>query len=679
MLLDMLTADAAAKHGHEYSPPRAASPTNNASFLYMPLSILGSVLRGQTLSPSQATTPSHHADPTFDTSAPQNHAMKLAHDEPIASPINSRPVSSGSDVTHERPKKRNPRSKTCYSIARPVHRQHTKLHIRPKIILQLHQVIASQRPKPAYDIVPFSLLPQRSVRRIARTFNTRERLCSNDLLVAKAEEYNTKDDEDKAEEDHWGSREVIGVISPGKCEKGVTGPTEICLNDGMSRWEVSNMPNGGYEFNSTDEHGLTLKARWVLKTAHARRTSSMSMSTSTPLSPTGLEDKKFTFSTISSNCRRHPIIATMTHTSIQIMDNYSMPSANSPSTPGLYSPNPSPITPSSIDFTTFIDDLTEKLPIETDEALKRFILVSGVWVASKEFLTEHPTPILTPSATFRPPNHRTVSMSQLENTRSPSPASTVDEKRRSIPRMFKPSLERLPRRTSFTDNPPSPVSTRTTVNRSPAPMQKARSRRRANTVGTAQLHSVTGSVRKRYGLGLEDQTLVESPEEKQFKRSVELRRIKELAISSALERPSVETTRLSAEDTPRPPLALLPSPIVIPPSDDGPTSPLPQQASPLLSPTPQDPERTRKTQSAYNPITTTGMWDSGVTEGPGIKRRPTSMFVSNEKKRKQERKRERSKSKDGKAKQNEESSEPCEPKTTKKADWCKIKLKFKER
>jgi hypothetical protein len=72
------------------------------------------------------------------------------------------------------------------------------------------------------------------------------------------------------------------------------------------------------------------------------------------------------------------------------------------------------------------------------------------------------------------------------------------------------------------------------------------------------------------------------------------------------------------------------------------------------------------------------MWDSGVTEGPGIKRRPTSMFVSNEKKRKQERKRERSKSKDGKAKQNEESSEPCEPKTTKKADWCKIKSKFKE-
>ena len=36
------------------------------------------------------------------------------------------------------------------------------------------------------------------------------------------------------------------------------------------------------------------------------------------------------------------------------------------------------------------------------------------------------------------------------------------------------------------------------------------------------------------------------------------------------------------------------------------------------------------------------MWDSGVTEGPGLKRRPTSMFVMNERKRKEEKKRGRS-------------------------------------
>jgi hypothetical protein len=73
------------------------------------------------------------------------------------------------------------------------------------------------------------------------------------------------------------------------------------------------------------------------------------------------------------------------------------------------------------------------------------------------------------------------------------------------------------------------------------------------------------------------------------------------------------------------------------------------------------------------------MWDSGVTEGPGIKRRPTSMFVSNEKKRKQEKKSERSKSKDSKRKQSEQGSDKgYAVKSKKKADWCKIKLRLKE-
>jgi hypothetical protein len=91
-------------------------------------------------------------------------------------------------------------------------------------------------------------------------------------------------------------------------------------------------------------------------------------------------------------------------------------------------------------------------------------------------------------------------------------------------------------------------------------------------------------------------------------------------------------------------------------------------------------ERSRKTQSAYAPITTTGMWDSGVTEGPGLKKRPTSMFVMNEKKRKQEKKVERSKSMKEKSKASEESNEGLGPKSKRKGDWYmyKIKLRLKD-
>lgn len=184
-------------------------------------------------------------------------------------------------------------------------------------------------------------------------------------------------------------------------------------------------------------------------------------------------------------------------------------------------------------------------------------------------------------------------------------------------------------------------------------------------------------MRKRHGLAFGDQILVESEEERQGKRSAELLRIKELALPTPVERPSIETT--ADEVIPTLLLTSLPSPVVISPSSDGGNSPLPWSSPPLspalLSPMLPDPERTRKTRSSFNPVTTAGMWDSGVTEGPGLKRRPTSMFVMNERKRKQE-KCNRSKSednrKDEKAKQKDDGD--CMG-LKRKGDWYKYKFK----
>jgi hypothetical protein len=138
-------------------------------------------------------------------------------------------------------------------------------------------------------------------------------------------------------------------------------------------------------------------------------------------------------------------------------------------------------------------------------------------------------------------------------------------------------------------------------------------------------------MRKRYGLTFEDQTLAETAEERTMKRSVELLRIKELQLPSPIERPSAESTR------PLPPA--IPSPIVIPASPEGPTSPTPLLASPLLSPAMPQTERSRKTQSAYAPITTKE-----------------------------------------KSKASEESNECLGPKSKRKGDWYmyKIKLRLKD-
>lgn len=648
-MLDMLlTADAATKHGHEASPPPSTS--NNGSFLVqMPLAIIGSVLRRQ--------TPSPFSESSTTNAGPTSTAPKPAlPDTPLASPPPSRPVSSGSSVaTDDRLKKRASRAKTSYICARPA-RPINKLHLRPKVILQLHQVIASQRPKPTYEVIPFSLLPPRSTRRLARTFNTRDKLGPNDLLVVKAEEYGSVEDETKTDEECWGSREVVGVICPAKGDRGVT---EICMDDGASRWEVTDMPNGGFEFNTTNDHGLTLKARWVLKPPHSRRVSGMSASSHTSATVAAAQDdKKYTFSTISASTRRHPIIATMTRSRIDVMDSYTMPSATSPPTPAM--------TPTSINADSFFRN--EQLPIQTDDALRRFILVTGVWVASQTDGASNTSQPPTPSIETCPPlqkmNSRTVSMSFLDGPRSASPSSNSDENQRSLPKLLRSGRERLPRSTSFTDPSPSPLSIRTTFNASP--VLKTRSRR-ANSTGNTNLHSMSGSMRRRYGLAFEDQAPLESEEERQAKRSVELMRIKELALPTS-ERSSSDVP--SVEPTTRPAAVVIPSPIVVPSTA---TSPAPLLSPPLLSPPVADPERSRKTQSAYNPVTTAGLWDSGISEHPGLKSRPTSMSVIMEKQKKQDRKRERSKTKEERRAKNEDVSS-LKKKTS---EWRKFKSSLK--
>jgi hypothetical protein len=159
-------------------------------------------------------------------------------------------------------------------------------------------------------------------------------------------------------------------------------------------------------------------------------------------------------------------------------------------------------------------------------------------------------------------------------------------------------------------------------------------------------------MRRRYGLAFANQPLEESEEERQVKRSVELLRIRELALPTTLERSSSDllVTEIAV-------------PVIIPPSPTDPTSP-----AALLSPPLPDPERKRKTQSAYTPIATAGLWDSGVT---GVKSRPTSMSVLNKKMAKIERKRERSKTKEEKRERKFDEKESEDEK--KGTEWWRFK------
>jgi hypothetical protein len=672
LLLDLLTTNAAAKHNTDNTA--SPSPCTTAfAIAQLPLSLLGSTLR---LS-SDHPVPAPASSPDHPLSAPPLPAMSSSN-TPLTSPAPSRPVSSGSSAAgDDKPRKRNRRPRTSYIIAHPPPSAH--IRSKNKVHLQLQQKLASQRPKPLYEVIPFSLLADRATRRFARTFNTTEKLGHNDLLILKAEAYDQQDADTASDDERLASREIAAVVCPGRPDKGL--PTEICM-DGSSRWEVTPMPNGGFEFNSLDEHGLSMKARWVAKPPNSRRRSGLAASA--PPSPALPEDKKWNFSTISASSRRHPVIATMTKTRIDVNDSYVMPSATSPSTPSVPpSPLQAVLTPSSIGMDSFLDKPDESTPIETDEALRRFIVVSGMWVASlhetcrqsAQTLCSSPITATAP----RPVVGRTVSMSFVDSSRSEPLEASAEEKRRSIPSLIRTSTTRIAHRASFTHAPSSPLSVKAV---SSSPVIKTRSRR-ANSTGTTNLRSMSGSMRKRYAATFENQVLPETEEERQIKRSVEISRIKELALIPS-EEPIPDTP--AVETTPElEPTSVIPSPVIIPPSPSNPP------ASMLLpSPPLPDSDRARKTQSAFNPIKTTGMWDSGVTEGPGIRKRPTSMFVLNERMRKEAKKRgrgsnkdkaqgktrERSRSNDGDKRASQLVSDYGGPK--KKRDWARCKESLKE-
>lgn len=621
MMLEMLAAD------HHHSPPRRASSPVNGSLIQMPFSLLGNVLRKQTgpaglFAKADATGPALHDD-TASPPAPTNNnsnnttttTAAAPHDEPL-SPTSRPPSVSSAASDAEKRRKRAVRPKTTYKLAQPPPSSHQKLHLRPKVLLQLHQVVAASRPRPVYEVIPYSILAPVSTRRVARTFR-RDKLGAQDLLIVKAEEYG---DEVRTDDERYGTREVVGIICPAKDDKG--SKTEVLMDNG-SAWDVRPAPNGGYEFSYTDEHGLTLKARWITRPA-VSRTHSVS---SVP--PAGPDTRKFKFSTISPNSRRHPVIATMTRDQIDVFDTYTMPSATSPATPNQASsaaPTPA-ATPSAIDIESFLDK--ENLPVTTDDALRRFIVASGIWVAfcenwSPAYAASKAaciTPLSTPTTARFPPPNRSISMTFAESPRDASPSSATDEKKGTIPRLIRSGTSLLHRNASF--------DTSRDMSTPASPTVKTRGRR-SNSTGHAEVPSAVGSTRKRSALIVEDQPLAETEEEREGKRSAELR--------------SQEPATPASPPLPSP----SPNQGLAPASADA------QLSERSLSPASSD-SRTKKTRSIFNPVTTKGLWDSGV-EGRGLKARPTSMVVVQEKNKKARRKEARSRSKEREKEKSKEKS-----------------------
>ncbi|KAI9741286.1 MAG: hypothetical protein M1834_003003 [Cirrosporium novae-zelandiae] len=292
------------------------------------------------------------------------------------------------------------RSKTSFQLAHPppTVRHKQAFGIKPRILLQLQQLSDITRPTPALDVVSSTYFAPALKRNFPRIFRGKDALGSSDLVIVTSDRYNPGNtsptdrymsaisspfpvDDDLTE--HKWDKQIIGTICKLSSDQGGSrGKAEICLNHGDC-WEATPLLNGSYEFISVDEHGIRTIARWVLRKNHStpgRRRSNTFDQNGMPNSPA--DEKKFNFSIVNPECRRHPIIASMGRQTIDVLDRYPSQSSSM----GKHPPCAPVLSPASEASADYFDapSSPDRVMIETDDHLRTLIVITGIWVAFRE-------------------------------------------------------------------------------------------------------------------------------------------------------------------------------------------------------------------------------------------------------------------------------------------------------
>ena len=250
-------------------------------------------------------------------------------------------------------KRRAPRSGTRYLVAQPppqTIKKHRRFHLRHTLLLQLQQ-LTDKRPKPAFDVLHPSVLRKGAPKltgRFPNPFGARRELTSDDLILTRSEDYDSVTPDDSSDE--LGNREVVAVISP---RSNGDGRTDIVLTDGTI-WTATAMTSGSYEFTTVRPDGTVVTARWAKRKVALEEE----------------DNYKYTFSIIDPLSRRHPIMGTLTPSTLEVLDNYT-----------TVSPHSSGRHPPTRPFSIEGSGVAERTTLPVDERMRMFITVSGVVIA----------------------------------------------------------------------------------------------------------------------------------------------------------------------------------------------------------------------------------------------------------------------------------------------------------
>lgn len=326
-----------------------------------------------------------------------NPAILPAENTPSKMAANETATSSSPQTVSSKPKSGHRKSRSIGEIDKqtkkrtyrfahppPINKKKQILKLRPRILLQLHQVSDSLRPSPILDVLPSSIFPSGLPFKFAKLFRGKAGLGPRDLVIIGSDALDRQislngEDQFSTNDANYYENQIISTI----CQKdsSVEG-VDITFSDGQS-WKATPLSNGSYEFRLANDDGTITKARWVLrKRPHQRAGSNNELQRSKGEIP----EKKFSFSLINPTKRRHAVIASMTRECISVNERYQPVVDPAPQDNEQSSDAPSS-TSSPIDesFPDNLDDAENPHKwIETDEKLRLFITASAVWVLFKE-------------------------------------------------------------------------------------------------------------------------------------------------------------------------------------------------------------------------------------------------------------------------------------------------------
>ena len=268
------------------------------------------------------------------------------------------------------------KSKMSFHFAYPPpavkHKQ--RLCIGSRLLLQIRQASTTNRPAPVLDVLSSVVFAPKLAKRFPRVFGGKADLGSDSVIIVRSPTYDDlRGGRDKSTEDRNSDRrEFVAAICQTKpfLENRVRKTT--LRFSGGNCWEVVSTPNGSYELKSVDQIGVHRTARWIPR--HSRGPPTLNSSSK----DTG--DLRYAFSLLCSDTRRHPILAILTKTSIDVYDHYAFPQPltatkhSQPSGTDLMSTHEN-------DCNHFKLPATEQNLVDVDETLRTLIIVSGIWIA----------------------------------------------------------------------------------------------------------------------------------------------------------------------------------------------------------------------------------------------------------------------------------------------------------